>query len=80
MKTFNSLDSYAEQDNFLESLSIDTIEDYFNYYNEDAYDCRYYPYEGLIISAKVDDPIVQKVARVINNVDQIFGVDYSNNW
>lgn len=80
LKTFNSLDSYAEQDNFLESLSIDTIEDYFNYYNEDAYDCRYYPYEGFIISAKVDDPIVQKVARVINNVDQIFDVDYSNNW
>lgn len=80
LKTFNSLDSYAEQDNFLELLSIDTIEDYFNYYNEDSYDCRHYPYEGFIISAKVDDPVVQKVARVINNVDQIFDVDYSNNW
>lgn len=80
LKTFNSLDSYAEQDKFLETLSAETVEDYFGFYNEDAYDYKYYPYDGFYISAKTKDPIVEKVARVINNVDQIFDVDYSNNW
>lgn len=80
LKEYSTIEDYQEQDKYLRSLSVEAVEDYFDYYNEDTYDDYKYPYEGFVISAKVDDPIVQKVARVINNVDQIFNVDYSNNW
>lgn len=80
LKEYNTIEDYQDQDKYLRSLSTKTIDNYFYYYNDNTYDNYKYQYEGFLISAKVDNPIIQKVARVINNVDQIFNVDYSNNW
>lgn len=81
LEGYSTIEDYLEQDKYLRSLSTEVVEGYFDYYNEDIYYDNYkYLYEGFLISAKVDDPIVQKVASVINNIDNIFNVDYSSNY
>lgn len=79
LKEYSTIEDYQDQDKYLRSLSTKTIDNYFDYYNDNTYDDYKYQYEGFLISAKVDNPIIQKVACVINNVDQIFNVDYSTN-
>ncbi len=76
LKKYNLLDS-SKQSKYLESLSTEVIKKYFDLYNDKSYDRFYYMYEGFSISAKIKDPIVEKVAAVINRVDCIFDVDCS---
>lgn len=70
----------SEQFKYLESLSTEVIKKYFDLYNDKSYDRFYYMYEGFSISAKINDPIVEKAAAVVNRIDCIFGVDYSYDY
>ena len=65
---------------FLESLPIERIEEIFDWANDNDWDRRYQLYGGFAVTAKSDNPIARKVAIAINNVDNIFDLDYSSNY
>ncbi len=69
-----------DSEQYLESLPTETIKKYFDLYNDKSFDRFYYMYEGFSISAKIKDPIVEKVAAVVNRVDCIFDVDCSYDY
>lgn len=69
-----------EASKFLETLPIERIKKIFDWANNNDWDRRYQLYEGFIVNAKSDDPIVRKVAIAINNVDNIFDIDYSSDY
>lgn len=79
LKKYSLLDN-SKQSKYLESLSTEVIKKYFDLYNDKSYDRFYYMYEGFSISAKINDPIVEKAAAVVNRIDCIFDVDYSYDY
>lgn len=74
LKTYNEA---QDVQTFLESLTVERIEAIFEWENDSSWEHHWYPYEGFMINAKSVDPTVQKVATVINSIDNIFSVDYS---
>lgn len=78
--TYENLEDYKESTRYLQSLPIDRITAIIEAANEDAWSARYRVYDGFIIKAKSDDPIVEKVASVINGIDSIFEIDYDSNY
>ncbi len=79
LQKYSLLDD-SEQSKYLESLPIEIIEKYFDLHNSKSYDRFYHMYEGFSISSKVKDPIVEKVATVVNRIDCIFNVDYLSDY
>lgn len=78
-KTYSELDK--DYFKFLESIPLDRVQEIFDYVNEGSWDRRYRLYEGFVVNAKDEnDPIAQKVAIAINNIDNIFDVDYSSDY
>lgn len=79
-KTYSEM-GYEEAKKFLESLPLEKIKSIFDWANDENYYRRYQLYEGFVVNTKDEnDPIVKKVASVINNVDNIFDVDYSSDY
>lgn len=75
LEVYNGL-SYDEGKKFVESLPVERVEEIF-----DWNDGRYLAYEGFTVNAKNEnDPVAQKVAKVINSIDNIFDIDYSSDW
>lgn len=72
--------SCEEANKYLESLPLERIEEIFDWANDNW--CRRYQfYEGFSVDAKDEnDPVTKRVAIAINNVDNIFGVDYSSDY
>lgn len=77
LKEFSNIEDDASREKFLQSLSIDTIERYFDFVNDRSYDNLRYPYSGITITSKTHDPLIEEVARIINSIDSIFELDYS---
>lgn len=69
-----------EASKFLETLPIERIKKIFDWANDNGWNGRYQLYEGFVVNAKTDDPIARKVAIAINNVDNIFDIDYSSDY
>lgn len=80
LKGFGEMDN-EEAQRFLESLPLERVKQIFDWANDDDWYRRYQLYEGFVVNAKDEnDPIAQKVAIAINNVDDIFDVDYSSDY
>lgn len=82
-ETYPWLKDYANCDDnqkFMESLSIETIEDIFDLYNNNIYDGFRYMYNGYTVTSKIDNPEVKRVVNILNIIDNFFGVDYINCW
>lgn len=80
LKDFGEMDN-EEAQRFLESLPLERVKQIFDWANDDDWHKRYRLYEGFVVNAKDEnDPIAQKVAIAINNVDDIFDVDYSSDY
>lgn len=80
LKGFGEMDN-EEAQRFLESLPLERVKQIFDWANDDNWYRRYQLYEGFVVNAKDEnDPIAQKVAIAINNVDDIFDVDYSSDY
>lgn len=68
-----------EQEEYVKNLPIDRIEEIIQAYGSYTWS-RCSAYFGFSVTAKTDDPIVEKVANVINCIDNIFEIDYSDNY
>ncbi len=80
LKGFGEMDN-EEAEKFLESLPLERVEEIFEWANDGDGYRRYQLYEGFAVNAKDEnDPIARKVAIAINNVDNIFDVDYSSDY
>lgn len=80
LKTYSELEG-EEATKFIESLPVERLDEIVDWANDDNLYRRYQPYEGFIVNAKDEsDPVTRKVAAVINNMDNIFGVDYSSDY
>lgn len=80
LKTYSKLEG-EEATKFIESLPVERLDEIVDWANDDNLYRRYQLYEGFVVNAKDEnDPIVKKVACVINNVDNIFDVDYSSDY
>lgn len=79
-ETYGEL-SGEESNKFLESLPFERVEEIFDWANNNNWDRHYQLYEGFVVNAKDEnDLVVKKVAIAINNVDNIFDVDYSSDY
>lgn len=73
---YREIEDWKERGEYMESIPKERVEELFNIYNATNWDVLY-PYEGINVIAKVDDPIVNKVASVIAGIGNIFELDYS---
>lgn len=78
---FPWLEQYKNCENsqeFMETLSIDTIEKVFDVYEgwSWSYEHPKYMYSSYTVTAKINDPVVNKVKTALNGIDDLFGVDY----
>ena len=80
LKTYSELEG-KEATKFIESLPVERLDEIVDWANDDNWYRRYQLYEGFVVNAKDEsDPVTRKVASVINNMDNIFGVDYSSDY
>lgn len=73
---FNNIE-WEEQEDYLRTIPDKRAVEIIEAANNKRWS-RYRPYEGILITSKVDDPVVEKVASVINRIDSIFEIDYSS--
>lgn len=78
LKVYSDLD-YEKTNGYLYSLPTDRIEEIIDWANNVSWR-DYRAYEGISITAKSDDPVVKRVAEVIGKIDDIFYIDYNNNY
>lgn len=77
---YNEMD-YDEAEKLVKSLPLERINEIFDWANEDNYYRHFSLYEGFSVKAKDEnDPVARKVAIIINDVDNIFDIDYSSNY
>lgn len=74
------LDDYKERDKYLHSIPKDRMIDIIEAANEYSWSNTYRAFDGFVIKAKSNDPIIEKVASVINGIDSIFEIDYEANY
>lgn len=77
---YAEIEDWKKEREYVEGLPIERVEQIIDAANDKNWDTQYQLYSGFVVNPKVENPVTERVASIINNVDSIFDIDYSANY